>query len=75
MAQLTTGKGSSRHKTAPLITPLSTVVEIIGVSSRDNGKAKEVMITSLSSSAYVTTVGSLQNNKLKQTHQDRSNSV
>ena len=53
--QLGISKGSSSLKTALLITLLPIVVEIIGVSSRENRKAKEV-ITSLNSNAYLTSL-------------------
>lgn len=36
-------KDLSSHRTAPLITPLPTAAEIVGVSNRRYGKAKEVI--------------------------------
>lgn len=45
--ELIIDKGLSSHRTSPIIIPLPTTTLIVGVSSRENGKAKEV-ITSFS---------------------------
>lgn len=41
--ELIIGKDLSSHRTAPLIIPLPTAAEIVGVSSRENGETKEVI--------------------------------
>lgn len=40
--ELIIGKDLSSHRTAPLVIPLPIATETAGISSRENGKAKEV---------------------------------